>query len=356
MDPKKLEIYFFSTLTIAALVLFLFLFLPFFTVLVLAITLSIICEPLFRFILKIIHKPRSLAALLTIFLMLLVVLVPLTFIGIEVFNQAQNLYGVITTKNINANALAKAEVIIESKIQKIIPKGYIDLNLVGTINSSFKWVGQNIGPIFSGLTHIATSFLLSLIGLYYFLKDGNRLKKYLFRVIPLSDEHNEIIFSRLRSTVVSVIRGNLVVAVIQGTLAGIGFTIFGVPNSIFWGFITAIAALIPIVGTSVILVPAIAYLFVFKDVGNGIGLLAWGMIAVGLIDNFIGPKIIEKKIQIHPFLILLSILGGIGLFGPIGLLAGPICLALFLTLINLYPSLVLKRQETQHSETEETEA
>ena len=135
-------------------------------------------------------------------------------------------------------------------------------------------------------------------------------------------------------------------AVTQGLLAGIGFTIFGVPNAALWGFITVIAALVPILGTSIVLTPIIIYLFAFDTLFSAIGLLAWGMLAVGLIDNFLGPKLMQRKIRIHSFLILLSVLGGLSLFGPIGFLIGPLFLALLSTLLDIYPVLVLQRSES----------
>ncbi len=351
MDKKNIQTYFFLGLIFIALVVVTFMFLPFLNSLVLATTFAVIFEPLHKKILKISRGQKNIAALATILAILVIVFVPLTFIGIKVFDQTQDLYLKITDSNAKINPLTKIEDSIEKELKILVPKLKISINLTDNINLFFKWLAKNVGPIFQGLANIATSFLLSLLAIYYIFRDGDKLKNAVFKVSPLSQKHNEEIFAKLKLVIGSVIRGNLIVAVTQGLLSGIGFTIFGVPNAALWGFVTVIAALVPIVGTSLVLTPIIIYLFTFDTLFSAIGLLAWGMLAVGLIDNFLGPKFIQRRIQIHSFLILLSVLGGITVFGPIGFLMGPLFLALLITLLNIYPSLILNREKDALLET-----
>ena len=116
----------------------------------------------------------------------------------------------------------------------------------------------------------------------------------------------------------------------------VGFWIFGVPNAILWGSFAAIAALIPGIGTALVLTPAILFLFARGEIFSAIGLLAWGVGVVGLIDNFLGPRLMGRGIELHPLIILLSVLGGIGFFGPIGFLLGPLIVSLFFALLDIY--------------------
>ncbi|MFA6354513.1 MAG: AI-2E family transporter [Candidatus Paceibacterota bacterium] len=345
MDKKIIETSFFFILLTIATVMTAYVFKPFFNVLILSITLSVVFEPFYRRIFKSIIHQKSIASLLTIFLMLLIVLAPLILIGLQVFDQSQALYTNITSRNPHINSIAKLETLIETNLQKLFPKIPISIDLQSTINLSFKWVSNNIGPIFQGATELLTSLLISLIAVYYFLKDGSSLKRYLFTISPLSEKHNEEIFKKLKDTMTSVINGRIIIALAQGVVAGIGFWIFGIPNAVLWGFVAAITALVPLVGSALILVPIIAYSFISQSSINAIGLTAWSVILVGLIDNFLGPKLVERKIQIHPLLVLLSFLGGIELFGPIGFLAGPLIFSFFFTLLNIYPHLILKRDE-----------
>jgi predicted PurR-regulated permease PerM len=115
-----------------------------------------------------------------------------------------------------------------------------------------------------------------------------------------------------------------------------------VPSALLWGGVTVIAALVPGVGTSLVIIPGVLYLFFTGDTTHAVGLLFWGVACVGLIDNILGPKLIEKNINIHPLLILLSVLGGIAFFGVIGFILGPIVLSFLFTLFQIYKPIILK--------------
>jgi predicted PurR-regulated permease PerM len=153
---------------------------------------------------------------------------------------------------------------------------------------------------------------------------------------PLPDHDDEKILSRLENAVNAVIKGYLFIALVQGVLVGFGFWIFHVPHAALWGVVAAIASLIPAVGTGLVSIPAIAFLFFTGDTFSAIGLLLWASILVGTIDNFLTPLVVGTKIHISPFLILFSVLGGISLLGPVGILVGPLTLSLLYTLISIY--------------------
>lgn len=351
MDKKSLQIYSFLGIILIIAVIVVFMFLPFLSSMVLATTLVVIFEPLHRKLLKISRGQRNVATLATILAILIVFLVPITFIGLAIFNQAQDLYSKITTTSDKQNPITKIENLAEKKLNALFPKLKITLHLNDTADSFFGWLSKNTGQIFQGLANVLTSFLLSLLAIYYIFKDGDKLKKLAFSLSPLSEKQSEEIFSKLKLAIKSVIRGNIIVSITQGVLAGIGFMIFGVPNAALWGFITVVAAFVPIVGTSLVFVPIVIYLFAFSSLFSAIGLLAWGMLAVGLIDNFLGPKLIQRRIQIHNFLILLSVLGGVSLFGVMGFIIGPFTLALLAALIEVYPKIVLHKDiETASTE------
>ena len=130
----------------------------------------------------------------------------------------------------------------------------------------------------------------------------------------------------------------MLVALIQGCLTGVGLWLFGFENTFIWGVLAAFGALIPSVGTTLVLVPAVLYLFFTGDTVAALGLIAWGVVAVGTIDNILGPYLMGRGNSIHPLLVLLSVLGGISVFGFIGFLLGPIVVSLFLVLLELYSS------------------
>ena len=152
----------------------------------------------------------------------------------------------------------------------------------------------------------------------------------------MSDKDEQKIINRLTQTIGGVIKGSLLIALIQGILSGVGLTIFGVPNPALWGVVAGITSLIPFAGTAFVSVPAVIFLYATGHMPQAIGLAVWATVIVGLIDNFLGPIIVGRQVKIPQFLILFSVLGGISLLGPVGILIGPLTIGLLYTLISMY--------------------
>jgi len=177
-----------------------------------------------------------------------------------------------------------------------------------------------------------------LTAFYFFLKDGHKLKSYFVALSPLADSDDELIVSRLKLAVSATIKGNLAIGLIQGALTGIGFAIFGVPNAALWGGVAVVAAFLPGIGTALVITPAIIFLFLIGNTFGGIGLLIWGLTAVGLVDNFLGPRLVGRGMQLHPLAVFIAILGGLAFFGPLGFLLGPLAMSVCLALIDIHGS------------------
>jgi predicted PurR-regulated permease PerM len=174
--------------------------------------------------------------------------------------------------------------------------------------------------------------------LYYLLKEGDTIRHALTKHSPIADQEAEAIFTKLSKTISGIVRGSLVVAGIEGVLAGIGFAFFGIPNPSLWAILTAVAALVPGVGTMLVMAPAIIFLFVTGNVGGGIGLALWYLCMLALVDNFLAPKIMSKGSELHPLLILLSVLGGVAYFGPVGIFMGPLTISFLFAVYTTYAS------------------
>jgi predicted PurR-regulated permease PerM len=188
------------------------------------------------------------------------------------------------------------------------------------------------------------SLFIFLATLYYLLKDGEKIKKFIIELSPLRDRNDEAILKKLEGAANSIVKGNLLIALTQGVLTAAGLWVFGVPNAALWGSVTVITAIIPGVGTALVLAPAIAFLFFSGATASGFGLLAWGVGAVGLVDNFLGPRLVGRGMQLHPLIILLSVLGGIAFFGPVGLIMGPLTVSFLFALFEVYFSLAKERR------------
>lgn len=335
-DHRKSEMYFLLLLLVGIFILVYYVLQPFLFSLILAIVFATVFEPLHNTILARTNNRHGLSALLSTICVLLVVIIPLSFLGIQIFREATTAYTYLSDTN-NTTAISTA---ISEGVKDLTAFSPIHIEFKGDINQyarqGLNWLLQHTGSFFSNAAKALMGIFIFLLALYYVFKDGHRLKKSLIAYSPLHDIHDETIFHKLALAVNSVTRGNLTVALIQGMVTALGFIIFGVPSAALWGSVAAIAALVPTVGTALVTVPAIIYLYLSGTTLLAGGLLIWGIVAVGLVDNFVGPKLVERGTNLHPFLILLSILGGIGFFGPLGFLLGPIILSLLFAFLEIY--------------------
>jgi predicted PurR-regulated permease PerM len=330
MQTKTVEKLFFFGLLLATLIFTFLLFRPFLAVLVLGISFAIVLHPVHEW-LKRGRLPSWLSALLTVFIFIIVLCGPLLFIGRIVFNQSQDVYRTVVSEG-SAKPFLDT---IETKVNAILPD-MINLDINEKTSEFISYVSDNIANIFRETLAGFFSFLLMILIIFYFLKDGAEWKRALVVLSPLGDKDDEKIISRLALSVNAVIKGSLFVALVQGILMGIGLTIFHVPNPALWGVVAAMAAFLPMIGTSLVSGPAIIYLLYSGNTGAAIGLLIWATLAVGLIDNFLSPHIVGKKIKLPSLMVLFSVLGGISLLGPVGILIGPLTISLLYTLISIY--------------------
>ena len=340
MISKKPRLYFLLILLSLSLVLSFFVLRPFLYSLILASVFAIVFQPLYRQVLKRVHQQTWLASFLTILVLVIFILIPLTFLIVQIFQEAQGLYFSLTT-NFNQQSLTEFWPSLDQRLSTVSPIfDNLSFDLNQYVQKILSFSVQNLGLVFSNLAKLATSLFVFLIALFFLLKDGKKLEQKIISLSPLTKSDDEIIIKKITLAINSVIKGSLLVAILQGILSSIGFLIFDVPNPIIWGTLAAVGALVPCVGTAIVLVPAITYLYLTGQVISAIGLLAWGILAVGLIDNLLGPKFVGKGIGLHPLLILLSVLGGLSLFGPIGFILGPLTVSLLVSLLDIYAEVV----------------
>lgn len=334
MNKDKNEIYFLGALLFFVLFISVFIFKPFIYALILAGVFATIFSTLHNRILVSVKGRRGLASILSTLVVLFVVIVPIAFLTTQIVREAGQVYSYLSSPD-GSEKFARSIEGLLSSIDKLIPGsgGSIEIDQYAT--SGFNWIVPHLSLIVSRIAQIILNLIVFLIALYYMFKDGEELKKRIIRASPLRDEYDKIIFKNLSMAINSVMKGNISVALVQGTLTAIGFFIFGVPNAVLWGSTAAIAALVPAMGTSLVLGPGVLYLILNGNTTMGIGLAIWGVLAVGLIDNFLGPMLVRRGIQIHQFIILLSILGGLSFFGPIGFLLGPLVVSLLFALVEI---------------------
>lgn len=352
MQEKALRPYFFYLVLGGAFLLAALILMPFFSALALAAVFAVVLQPVYRSLVWRFGGKRSLASIVTIVTFVVVILIPATFIGSQLVSEAQDVYdtlsagGALSVGSVLTSTLESLGGYIPGAEQRIAA---ISADIDTYAKNALNWLIQHLGPAFSGvLTFILDTFIF-FVALYYLLRDGHILKEKIIELSPLSDRDDSVIIARLETAVNSVIKGQISIALLQGVLTGLGLTIFGVPNAVLWGVVASVGALIPSIGTGLVLVPAVAYLALTGAVGPAIGLAVWAALAVGLVDNLLGPKLISSGLHLHPLLVILAVIGGIIFFGPIGIFLGPLTMSFLMVLLSIYREMRERTEENASS-------
>jgi predicted PurR-regulated permease PerM len=219
-------------------------------------------------------------------------------------------------------------------------------NAVNWLESTFdipaqlRELGKNIaaqaGGLLAGSVNVLTQLVVMLFVLFFLYRDRREAVTALRRLVPLSDNEANAMFSRIRDTILATVNGSLTVALVQSVLAGIMYTILAVPAAIVWGAATFIGALIPVFGTFIVWGPIAAYLALTGSWVKALVLVGWGMVAIGTIDNVLYPYLVGDRLRLHTVPTFFAILGGVSLFGPSGLILGPVALAITIGLLQVW--------------------
>lgn len=323
--------HFFLGLLVIAIALGVILFAPFLTIIVISAAVSVLFTPIYTWCKRRLTGGISwLASLITIIIFIAIVCIPVFLLGITAINQAQDIYEWVNAHGGVEVQLAK----VDKFLWRFFPQEFVHFEEYATsITDKF---ASHIGILLSGTVSLGISFFLVVLTTFYFLKDGAHWRSTIVELSPLNDDNDNKIINKLRSAVNAIFKGYLLIGFIQGSLMTIGLWIFGVPNPALWGIVTSIASLVPTLGTALVAIPAIIFLFATGHTFEAIGLGAWSAIIVGTVDNIVNPLIVGRKIDIHPLLVLFSVLGGIIFIGPSGILIGPLIISFIYALMSIY--------------------
>lgn len=338
MTQRRLQAYFFLGAFGLALLLLFFIYRPFLDLIVFAGVLAFLMWPVYRWLLKYFRGFESLASFSTVMLTLVLLLIPLTFFvialafeAIDVFNRVRTQVRFDDIEGTLAKILnpAQAHLIAEQA-------GKLVTDVAKYVQPFFSGLTASVVAVFSNTVSILFGLFLVLLTMYYLFKDGPAFKKELMNLSPLSDADDTAVFNRIRDAVRAVAYGGFVVSMSKGVIGGLLFLFLGLPAPVFWGTMIALSNFVPGIGTAVVTAPFAVYLFATGHFWRGLILTAVSVLVIGLVDNFLTPQLIRRRIHIHPLLILFSILGGLSLFGGFGVFFGPIILSVTLALIDIY--------------------
>lgn len=337
----KLEQWSFLLLLLLVSLLFLVVLKPFWGAIFWACIISLIFYPLYGRLLKYAGHRPNLAALGTLAVCVVIGILPTLFILGSFFQEGAGLYQRLQSGDLDLGQ--RIERVREGfpAAQALLERLNIDLNdiktqLSGAALSVSRFIAQNAVQLGQGTLQFFVALGLMLYLVFFMLRDGSRLVALLVRALPLGDERERLLFAKFAEVARATIKGNLAVAAMQGALGGLIFWLLGIPGAVVWGVIMALLSLIPLVGAFLIWGPVAIYLFAVGEWVQGLILVGFGAGVIGLVDNFLRPILVGRDTKLPDYIVLLSTLGGITLFGMNGFVVGPLIAALFVAFWEIF--------------------
>jgi predicted PurR-regulated permease PerM len=345
---KREHIFLILILFFASLFFYLFyrILSPFLEPILWAVFITIVSYPLYTKLRRSLKQRGILSAVVMTALVVFIFVLPVSFLIFSLANEVvegyQSVEEMIKTGRLQSfvNQLMESPVFKWplARLQLSADLSQLDMEsfLLKNLKQITTFMFSQFSIILKGLSGFLIGFLLTLLSLYYFFKDGHRLFETLKEVLPIRPKERDLFVSRFRQMVSATIYGGLLVAIVQGILGGLAFWMLGLPSPVLWGTAMGFLSLIPIGGTALIWIPTSLILLIQGAFAKGIILLAIGVFVISMMDNFLRPLLVGARTKIHPLLLFFSVLGGIQAFGMIGLIAGPLVATLCITLIEIY--------------------
>ena len=311
---------------------------PFLGLLAFAAVMAFLFSPFYRLIVRGIRTPSG-AAFITTLLMILVVLVPSTIAGYQAVREAAAVYGML-----RSGATPALFVSVASYAQHLLDRFGIGARLdsgqlVAMAQSALSWTLAQAGQIFISVTQFVLSAVLLLFFFFYLVRDGGHLVEEFIALSPLSLREGRAVAARIGRSVNAAVFGSVLMALVQGLTAWLGFWLLRVPNSALLGGLTMLASFIPSIGTALIQIPVVLYLYFTGAHGAALALGIWSLVVVGLLDNFLRALFLSGT-HMHPLVALLSVIGGVTMFGPLGIVLGPAIVAVLTALLEVAPVVI----------------
>jgi predicted PurR-regulated permease PerM len=316
---------------------------PYFGAVLWATILAIVFTPLFRRLSKSMRPRRTLAALATVLIIVVLVILPLTLVTSLLLQEASGLYEKLQSGEIDFGRYFRQifDALPSWATRHLDRFGLTDVGslqekLAASLRTSSQFLAAqalNIGQ--NTLAFIVSAFVMLYL-LFFLLRDGEALLARIRAAIPLRPEQQRMLFSRFTGAIRATIKGNLVVAVAQGALGGLIFWLLDVHAPVLWAAVMTLASLLPAIGAAVVWLPVAIYFLASGATWQGIVLTAYGVFVIGLVDNVLRPILVGKDTRMPDYLVLIATLGGIAVFGVNGFVLGPVIAAMFLAVWGMF--------------------
>ncbi|HYD80232.1 MAG TPA: AI-2E family transporter [Paucimonas sp.] len=336
---RKVFLLLLTTVTLA----FCWIIWPFYGAVFWSVVLAILFRPLYRRSLAALGWRRNLASALTVLLCLLIAILPMTLIAMSLLEEAANVLGRIRSGEIDfgvyfrqmisalpAWAVGLLERFGLAELSGLQEKLAASAAQAGQIAAKQAMsVGQN-------MLGILISFGIMLYLLFFLLRDGAQLFERIERAIPLAEDQKRRLLEKFAAVVRATVKGNIVVAATQGALGAAVFWLLGIQGALLWGAVMAVLSLLPVVGPGLVWMPVAIYLLLTGAVWQGVTLILFGLLAIGLVDNVLRPVLVGKDTRMPDYMVFISTIGGLALLGLNGFVIGPIIAAMFMAAWDLF--------------------
>ncbi|MGE3510061.1 MAG: AI-2E family transporter [Vicinamibacterales bacterium] len=307
---------------------------PFLDVLLWALVLVAVFMPIHRRLLERVQRP-TVAATLSTLLVVVTILAPATLVTVAVVGELSDIAGQLGSSDVQWTSVQ----LLLQRVQPWIPWDLHQLESREFLLQRLEmWSGvlanRTLGMV-GGVVAAVLQVFLVIFTMFYVFRDGDAIRRAFYDVLPLDRTQARTVVARTQEVIGASVYGVLVIAAIQGTLGGFIFWALGLPSPLLWGVVMFFLAMIPMAGAFLVWAPAALLLIVSGSWARGIFLIAWGVAVVGTVDNFLSPRLVGKRARLHELLIFFSVLGGLDVFGVIGIVLGPVTVALTLAIFEV---------------------
>lgn len=333
----------FLLLMVAVSLAFVWILWPFAGAILWATVLAIVFAPAYRRLSKSMRGRRTLAALVTLLIIVLIVILPLTLITALLLQEGFSVYERIQSGEFNfgqyfnqifATLPAWATDLLDRF--ELTNLGRVQERLSSSLMKTSQFVASQALKIGQNTFDFIVDLCIVLYLLFFLLRDGEGLTRRIRNAIPLDPKQQRDLFNKFTAVIRSTIKGTVVVAIVQGALGGLIFWALGVHAPVLWGALMAVLSLLPAVGSALVWLPVAIYFLVTGAIWQGVVLIAFGVLVIGLVDNVLRPVLVGKETKIPDYVVLVATLGGLAIFGVNGFVIGPVIAAMFMAAWDIF--------------------
>lgn len=329
---QKIENYFELFLILFLILIFLYIIKDYLLVIFVSAIFVFLFQKFYKFLLRI-KVNKNIAALFILFILITIILLPLYILILALIKEVTNLFvqGSLLFDRIDSYSCTYA--FCETIMRNMV---YLDFNFEKIMYQVGSIISKSVYSLFNSITNFIINIGIFVLSFFFLLRDGDKFLRYIKKLIPMHEDYKNLLLLKFKTITISIFVDSLLVAIIQGSLLGLGFYLVGFQSPILWGTIAIFFALIPIFGTTILWIPAVIYLFINESYLLAIFLALYSMFVIGLSDDGIRTLLLNRRTKVHPFLIFISIIGGISVFGFLGIFIGPIIISSLITVLHLY--------------------